>query len=70
MKESELKKFEPVKEDSLEETVGGHRHSHSRAYHNGWVAGRVGSIVAGAASIVGVGLKIASMCCATKENQK
>lgn len=68
MKESELKKFESATDENLEDTIGGHRH-HRRAYHDGWVAGRVASIVSGIAGVVGVGLKIASMCCATKNNK-
>lgn len=61
MKKSELKKFTNVKDSSLKDVVGGH----SRAYHDGWVAGRVANIVGTAASI---GLGIASLCMATKNN--
>ncbi|MCH4005077.1 MAG: hypothetical protein LKH59_03465 [Lactobacillus crispatus] len=67
MEESELKEFESVKDTNLESTVGGHRHS--RAYHDGWVAGKVASIASGVATVVSVGLKIYSMCCASKDNK-
>ncbi|TSO25768.1 hypothetical protein [Lactobacillus sp. LL6] len=67
MKESELKKFESVKDDNLEKIVGGRRHHHSRAYHDGWVTGKVASIVGTVASI---GVGIAGLCFAAKSNKK
>lgn len=49
MEESELKEFESVKDTNLESTVGGHRHS--RAYHDGWVAGKVANIIGTVATL-------------------